>query len=230
MITVFGSINMDLIATTERLPKPGETVAGTGFSTAAGGKGANQALAATYLAMLHQMSATAEAARAQAETALALTMEYKAPYYRAWAAILMSYALAREQLDAAHLDAVRRVALFEEIHSLKAQAWMTGTDLSLFDGADCQIFEVRDGVRKPVLDEDPDTLGMELLSLEAGQMVMFHDELLHGGVVNRGTTCRVSLELTVLFPRDEGFARAARLLRRGQFATGVAATAPGTEG
>ncbi|QRM54041.1 ribokinase [Sinorhizobium sp. BG8] len=46
MITVFGSINMDLIATTERLPKPGETVAGGSFSTAAGGKGANQALAA----------------------------------------------------------------------------------------------------------------------------------------------------------------------------------------
>lgn len=46
MITVLGSINMDLIATTGRLPKPGETVAGTSFSTAAGGKGANQALAA----------------------------------------------------------------------------------------------------------------------------------------------------------------------------------------
>ncbi|MDP9840256.1 ribokinase [Neorhizobium huautlense] len=46
MITVLGSINMDLIATTPRLPQPGETVAGTGFSTAAGGKGANQALAA----------------------------------------------------------------------------------------------------------------------------------------------------------------------------------------
>jgi ribokinase len=46
MITVFGSINMDLIANTERLPEPGETVAGTGFATAAGGKGANQALAA----------------------------------------------------------------------------------------------------------------------------------------------------------------------------------------
>jgi ribokinase len=45
MITVFGSINMDLIATTDRLPKPGETVAGNGFATAAGGKGANQALA-----------------------------------------------------------------------------------------------------------------------------------------------------------------------------------------
>lgn len=46
MITVFGSINMDLIATTERLPKPGETVRGHTFTTAAGGKGANQALAA----------------------------------------------------------------------------------------------------------------------------------------------------------------------------------------
>jgi ribokinase len=46
MITVFGSINMDLIATTDRLPKPGETVAGNGFATAAGGKGGNQALAA----------------------------------------------------------------------------------------------------------------------------------------------------------------------------------------
>lgn len=46
MITVFGSINMDLIANTDRLPQPGETVAGSSFATAAGGKGANQALAA----------------------------------------------------------------------------------------------------------------------------------------------------------------------------------------
>ena len=47
---------------------------------------------------------------------------------------------------AAHLDRSRRAALFEEIHSLSSQAWMTGTDLSLFEGARCQIFEVRDGV------------------------------------------------------------------------------------
>jgi len=47
---------------------------------------------------------------------------------------------------AAHLDVTRRAALFEEIHSLSAQAWMTGTDLSLFAGAKCEIFEVRDGV------------------------------------------------------------------------------------
>lgn len=46
MITVLGSINMDLIASVTRLPKPGETVTGDHFVTAPGGKGANQALAA----------------------------------------------------------------------------------------------------------------------------------------------------------------------------------------
>ena len=46
MITVLGSINMDLIASVPRLPKPGETVMGDHFVTAPGGKGANQALAA----------------------------------------------------------------------------------------------------------------------------------------------------------------------------------------
>jgi ribokinase len=46
VITVIGSINLDLIANVERLPEPGETVPGDGFSTAPGGKGANQALAA----------------------------------------------------------------------------------------------------------------------------------------------------------------------------------------
>ena len=46
MITVLGSINLDLIGGVERLPRPGETIAGGRFQTAAGGKGANQALAA----------------------------------------------------------------------------------------------------------------------------------------------------------------------------------------
>ncbi len=46
MIVVVGSINLDLIVTMDRLPAPGETVSGKTFSTAPGGKGANQALAA----------------------------------------------------------------------------------------------------------------------------------------------------------------------------------------
>ncbi|MGV3492069.1 MAG: ribokinase [Devosia sp.] len=46
MITVFGSTNLDLIGTVSRIPNPGETVPGGAFSMAAGGKGANSALAA----------------------------------------------------------------------------------------------------------------------------------------------------------------------------------------
>ena len=48
---------------------------------------------------------------------------------------------------AAHLDAVRRAALFEEILALGAQAWMTGTDMSLFEGlaAHAELFAVDNG-------------------------------------------------------------------------------------
>lgn len=45
-IFVFGSINLDLIAAGEHLPKAGETVRANSFVQAPGGKGANQALAA----------------------------------------------------------------------------------------------------------------------------------------------------------------------------------------
>lgn len=50
-IIVFGSINLDLVTRTHRLPKPGETLAGISFFTASGGKGANQAVAAAKLGM-----------------------------------------------------------------------------------------------------------------------------------------------------------------------------------
>jgi ribokinase len=45
-LIVVGSSNTDLIVRAERLPAPGETVLGGEFITAAGGKGANQAVAA----------------------------------------------------------------------------------------------------------------------------------------------------------------------------------------
>ena len=46
MILSFGAVNLDLIATVERLPRAGETVLGPGYRALPGGKGANQALAA----------------------------------------------------------------------------------------------------------------------------------------------------------------------------------------
>jgi ribokinase len=48
-LIVLGSLNMDLVAQTPRLPTPGETIQGQSFFTAAGGKGANQAVAAARL-------------------------------------------------------------------------------------------------------------------------------------------------------------------------------------
>lgn len=45
-IVVVGSSNTDLIIKMQRIPKPGETIIGGDFSMAAGGKGANQAVAA----------------------------------------------------------------------------------------------------------------------------------------------------------------------------------------
>ncbi|NOR68002.1 MAG: ribokinase [Woeseiaceae bacterium] len=48
-IVVIGSVNLDLVATVDRLPAPGETVTGAELSRFPGGKGANQALAAQRL-------------------------------------------------------------------------------------------------------------------------------------------------------------------------------------
>jgi ribokinase len=45
MITVVGSLNMDLIIRVPRFPEPGEAIHGEDLSTACGGKGANQAYA-----------------------------------------------------------------------------------------------------------------------------------------------------------------------------------------
>ena len=77
-------------------------------------------------------------------------------------AVLVSIALAHARLVAlsrgrpplllldeiaAHLDAERRVALFDEIVALGAQSWMTGTDAELFAplGGRAQILCVTDG-------------------------------------------------------------------------------------
>ena len=46
MITVFGSINVDLVCRVKKSPQPGETVLGSDYQLIPGGKGANQALAA----------------------------------------------------------------------------------------------------------------------------------------------------------------------------------------
>ncbi|WP_226528860.1 ribokinase [Metabacillus niabensis] len=49
VITIIGSLNMDLVTVTKRVPEKGETITGQSFLTFPGGKGANQAVAAARL-------------------------------------------------------------------------------------------------------------------------------------------------------------------------------------
>jgi tetratricopeptide (TPR) repeat protein len=74
----------------------------------------NQAVAATYLAMLQQLGADEATAGASADKALALTTEYKTPYYRAWSSILVCYARAWEQPGKATIASLREsIAAFK---------------------------------------------------------------------------------------------------------------------
>jgi predicted ATPase len=77
----------------------------------------NQALVSAYLALLQQLRADEAVAREHAEQALALTSKYHAPYYRAWAGILVSYALALEQPDEEYIGRLR-----ESISEFKASS------------------------------------------------------------------------------------------------------------
>ena len=71
LITVVGSVNLDLVARLPRLPGPGETLTSSGFDRLPGGKGANQALAARRLGARVRLIA-AVGSDALAEEALAL--------------------------------------------------------------------------------------------------------------------------------------------------------------
>lgn len=55
IITVIGSLNMDLVVRTPTMPAAGETLAGTDFHMIPGGKGANQAVAAAQAGAVTRM-------------------------------------------------------------------------------------------------------------------------------------------------------------------------------
>jgi len=58
--------------------------------------------------------------------------------------------------------------------------------------------EVKNGLAKPVFDEDLSKLDIQLVHTKPGDAVVFHDLLLHGGVPNEADHCRVSMEISVI--------------------------------
>ena len=54
------------------------------------------------------------------------------------------------------------------------------------------------GVARPVLDHDPATVDAQLMPTESGNMLIFNENVLHGGFVNQGAHTRVSAEITMV--------------------------------
>lgn len=64
------------------------------------------------------------------------------------------------------------------------------------------VSEVRDGMAKPLIvttDREPKPV---LIPAQPGDVLIFNDDLLHGGAVNRGDKTRVSLEFTIFVKTD----------------------------
>lgn len=53
-------------------------------------------------------------------------------------------------------------------------------------------------VPRPVLDEDTSQIEAKLIPTEPGNMLIFNDKVLHGGVINKGSSTRVSAEITLV--------------------------------
>jgi DNA-binding SARP family transcriptional activator/tetratricopeptide (TPR) repeat protein len=108
----------------------------------------NQALAATYLALLQQLRSDPEMARTSAQRALAITTESRAPYYRAWSQILVCHAETVRRPDAEAIAALR--ASIDQFRAGGARLRLPYY-LGLLAGACCRAGRAAEGLA--VLDE-----------------------------------------------------------------------------
>ena len=60
----------------------------------------------------------------------------------------------------------------------------------------------RDGIIKPLFNEQEYDLNTNQLETKPGNAVIFSYDLLHGGIVTRGNECRLSVEFTLFVPKD----------------------------
>ena len=62
--------------------------------------------------------------------------------------------------------------------------------------------EVTDGIPRPKPDEDLSQAGAKLIPTEPGNLLIFNEGILHGGVVNQGDKTRVSAEITMVIDKS----------------------------
>lgn len=62
--------------------------------------------------------------------------------------------------------------------------------------------ETANGSVKPILDEDLSTIDARLISTEPGNMLIFNENVLHGGAINQGKKTRVSVEITMVLSKS----------------------------
>lgn len=55
----------------------------------------------------------------------------------------------------------------------------------------------KDGIVKPLFNEDTNKLKINILPTQPGNAVIFSYDLLHGGMVTKGDECRLSMEFTI---------------------------------
>lgn len=61
----------------------------------------------------------------------------------------------------------------------------------------------KDGIYKPVIDHELESLDLYNLPLNSGEYIIFHDRLLHGGIPGAGKITRFSVEFTLIIPEDK---------------------------
>lgn len=59
----------------------------------------------------------------------------------------------------------------------------------------------KDGIPRPVLDEDTSLIDAQLIPTEPGNMLIFNENILHGGFINIGNYTRVSAEITMVLKK-----------------------------
>ncbi len=64
------------------------------------------------------------------------------------------------------------------------------------------IEEDQDGYLRPIPDEDLSTAGAALIPTEPGNLLIFNENVLHGGVINNSDKTRVSAEITMVMQKN----------------------------